>query len=92
MMQCITLVTYDIKINGKLSAHITPSRGLRQGDPLSPYLFLICAEGLSALIKKAVSDGNMEGVFVYRRVLGCLMIVLFSVKLQLQNVILYRGF
>lgn len=67
MMQCITSVTYDIKINGKLSAHITPSRGLRQGEPLSSYLFLICAEGLSALIKKAVSDGNMEGVFVYRR-------------------------
>ena len=54
MMQCITSVTYSIKINGKLSGKITPSRGLRQGDLLSPYLFLLCAKGLSDLIKKVV--------------------------------------
>ncbi|XP_075650222.1 uncharacterized protein LOC142620797 [Castanea sativa] len=50
-------------INGKLSGKITPSRGFRQGDPLSPYLFLLCAEGLSALIKKVVADGALEGVY-----------------------------
>ena len=54
MMQCITSVTYSIKINGKLSGKITPSRGLRQGDLLSPYLFLLCAKELSDLIKKVV--------------------------------------
>ena len=66
MMQCITSVTYSIRINGKQSGQIIPSRGLRQDDPLSPYLFLLCVEGLSALIKKAGSNGTMEGVFVYR--------------------------
>ena len=60
-MQCISLVTYAIRINGKLSEPFTPLQGLRQGDPLSPYLFLLCAEGLSVLIKNAVSEGNMEG-------------------------------
>lgn len=60
-MQCISLVTYAIRINGKLSEPFTLLQGLRQGDPLSPYLFLLCAEGLSALIKNAVSEGNMEG-------------------------------
>ena len=54
MMQCITSVTYSININGKLSGKITPSRGLRQGDLLSPYLFLLCAKELSDLIKKVV--------------------------------------
>lgn len=54
MMQCITTVSYAIWINGRPQGHIVPSQGLRQGDPLSPYLFLICAEGLSALLHLAI--------------------------------------
>ena len=40
----------------------TPTGGLHQGDPLSPYLFLICVEELSALIKKSIDDGVLHGV------------------------------
>ena len=36
IMQCVTTVTYAIKINGSPRGHIIPSRGIRQGDPLSP--------------------------------------------------------
>ena len=59
-MQCVTFVTYSIKINGKPRGNITPSRGLQQEDPLSPYLFLLCAEGLSSLISQAVECGQKE--------------------------------
>lgn len=66
IMLCITSVTYSIKINGKPTGHITPKRGIRQGDPLSPYLFLLCAEGLSTLIQQAVGRGQMDGISVCR--------------------------
>ena len=57
----------SVKINGKPKGHIVPSRGIRQGDPLSPYLFLLCAEGFSILIKKEVENGRLGGVAVCHR-------------------------
>jgi len=62
MMRCVSTVTYSIKINGRPRGHVTPSRGLHQGDPLSPFLFLFCAKGLSALIRKSVEFGLLSGV------------------------------
>ena len=66
LMTCISTVTYSIRINGRPHGHIVPSRGIRQGDPLSPCLFLLYAEGLFALIKKGVDDGRLEGIAVCR--------------------------
>ena len=62
VMRCVSTVTYSIKINGRPRGHIIPFRGLRQGDPLSPFLFLFCAEGLSTLIRKSVEFGLLNGV------------------------------
>ena len=55
-----------LRINGRPRGDICPLRGLKQGDPLFPYLFLICAKGLSALLKKLVHDGFMDGVTICR--------------------------
>jgi hypothetical protein len=66
IMECVSSVQYQVRVNGTESARITPSRGLRQGDPLSPYLFLLCAEGLSSLLKYEEEAGNIIGVKVCR--------------------------
>ena len=47
---------YPVFINREPKGFITQSRGIRQGDPLSPYLFLLCAEGLLGLSHKAVEN------------------------------------
>ncbi|CAB4294160.1 unnamed protein product [Prunus armeniaca] len=52
IMECVTIVSYSVLINGELSGHIIPSRSLRQEDPLSLFFFLIRVEGLKALIRR----------------------------------------
>jgi hypothetical protein len=64
VMKCVSSVSYLIKVNGELSDVFNPERGLRQGDPLSPYLFLLCAEGFSALLDKAEREGRLKVVKV----------------------------
>nr|XP_016500683.1 PREDICTED: uncharacterized protein LOC107819114 [Nicotiana tabacum] len=51
IMVCISTVSYSIVINGKSSAPFTAKRGVRQGDPLSPFLFVIAMDYLSRLLK-----------------------------------------
>jgi hypothetical protein len=50
MMACVTSVKYEVRFNSEETEKFSPTRGLRQGDHFSPYLFLICAEGLSNLL------------------------------------------
>ena len=66
VMSCVTTQSFSILINGKPYGMIHPSRGICQGDPLSPYLFLLCAEGFTALLKKAKSEGRIKGVSICR--------------------------
>lgn len=62
IMTCVRTVRYSILINGSLQGRIFPRRGLRQGNPLSPYLFLLCAEGLSSLITATMQRGHITGL------------------------------
>jgi hypothetical protein len=67
LMTCVRTVTYSILINGQPQGHIVPTRGLRQGDPLSPYFFIICAEALSSLLQYGGRHGSITGVPISRR-------------------------
>ncbi|XP_042939433.1 secreted RxLR effector protein 78-like [Carya illinoinensis] len=62
IMKCVTSVSFSILVNGNPTEPISPTQGLRQGDPLSPYLFLICTEALVSLLKNAELDRSVKGV------------------------------
>lgn len=51
VMACVQSASLSVRVNGVFSETFKPSRGIRQGDPISPYLFLICAEGITSLLK-----------------------------------------
>ena len=67
VMAYVSSITYAVRLNGQPCGLITPTRGLRQGDPLSPFLFLLCAEGLSALLHKASMRKDLNGVVASTR-------------------------
>ena len=67
VMSCIITPSFSILVNGRPCGNIIPSRGLRQGDPFSPYLFLLCVEGFTSLLAKAELDGIIKGVSICRR-------------------------
>ena len=61
---CVESVDYSVLVNNEVVGPIIPRRGLRQGDPLSPYLFIICVDGLSSLIRDVEERGIISGVRV----------------------------
>ncbi|CAN1281610.1 LINE-1 retrotransposable element ORF2 protein [Linum perenne] len=65
--ECLSSASMDILFNGNPKGFFTPTRGLRQGDPLSPLLFAICSEGLSRLLLAATTSGVLYGIRINRR-------------------------
>ena len=63
----VSTSSFSTKINGKAYGNIIPSRRLQQGDPLSPYLFLLCAKGFTSLLAKAEMENWIHRVFICKR-------------------------
>ena len=63
VLNCITTANFSIIINGKLKGLFCAQRGLRQGCPLSTYLFLICAESFSNLLMQAERQNLIHGLW-----------------------------
>lgn len=70
IMACVTTVRYSIKFNGTLIESFAPSRGLHQGDPLSPFLFLFVVDGLSLVLKEKVAHNDLSPLHVCRNAPG----------------------
>jgi hypothetical protein len=66
VMKCISSVSFSVRINGVFSEFFKSTRGIRQGDPISPYLFLLCSEGLSCMVKNIGPLYVSRGVRVSR--------------------------
>ncbi|XP_060964189.1 uncharacterized protein LOC133033466 [Cannabis sativa] len=66
LLTCVRSVSYKFVAGGQEVGPIVPTRGLRQGDPLSPYLFILCAEGFSALLNDYERRGRIRGCRVAR--------------------------
>ncbi|OAP05085.1 hypothetical protein AXX17_AT3G15320 [Arabidopsis thaliana] len=64
IMACVSSVSYSFLVKGSPKGQVLPSQGLRQGDPLSPYLFILCTEVLSGLCQRAQDSGQLPGIKV----------------------------
>lgn len=60
--QCVSTVSFSVNFNGEPQPFFKPTRGIRRGDPLSPYLFILVADVLSNLMKTTVDDGTIRGI------------------------------
>uniref|UniRef100_A0A803QPG7 Reverse transcriptase domain-containing protein n=1 Tax=Cannabis sativa TaxID=3483 RepID=A0A803QPG7_CANSA len=66
IMECVSSVSFSVLINGVPQKKFEPKRGLRQGDPLSPFLFLLCHDVFSKLIMRQQAKGLVQGISLSR--------------------------
>lgn len=62
IISCVKFVSFSILVNGVPKTIFYPSRGIRQGDYLSSYIFIIYAEALSCILNRAISEGSLYSV------------------------------
>ena len=87
VMQLVRTITYYFVRDGKMFGDVRSYRGVRQGDSISPYLYIICAEGLTGILRKYEESGLIHGCRVARDAprithLFLQMIVTYSLKLS----------
>ncbi|KAL8089279.1 hypothetical protein AgCh_038904 [Apium graveolens] len=66
IMSLIQSVSYGFLHDGCVFGNVIPTRGLRQGDPISPYIYILCSEGLTSLLRRAEEVGILHGCTIAR--------------------------
>ena len=67
IIDCINSVTFAVLLNGRSHGFIKPEREIRQGDPLSPFLFILCVEALVGILNRAENQGLLHGIELTER-------------------------
>lgn len=67
IMMCVSTANYVVLINGCPTGQIFSTRGIRQGDSISPYMFHICTETLSSMLSWAERKGILLGVLMSKK-------------------------
>lgn len=65
-MICITSVTYSFVHNGGVFGEVHPQKGIRQGNPMSPYIYILSVKGLSAILRRYEDTGLIHGCRIAR--------------------------
>jgi hypothetical protein len=65
IVNLVSTTSFSLLLNGAPSKPYWPMRGIKQGDPLSPFLFILMMEGLSRSIKSATATGEIKGIKPY---------------------------
>lgn len=67
IIQCVSTVSYHLVLNVMQYVSYRPSRGICQGDPLFPYIFILMAETLSAMLHRRALQGILRGIKLARQ-------------------------
>jgi hypothetical protein len=68
IMSCVTTSTFVVLFNGEATEFFKSGRGLHQGCPLSPLLFILVMEGLSLMLKSSITEGTITGIKVSKMI------------------------
>ena len=85
--ECVGTASASVLVNGCPTEEFPIERGLRQGDPLSPFLFLLVAEGFDVLMKALVSHNLFQPYRVVAGMSGCLIFSLLVIPLLLAIIV-----
>lgn len=66
VMTCDRTVSYSFIHEGEIFGDVQPQQGIRQGDPIYPYLYILCAEGLSSMLRRHEEMGLLHGCSIAR--------------------------
>lgn len=61
-MGCISLAAFNLQVDGHKVSTFNPKRGVRQGDPFSPYMFIVASKVLSLMIQTHIEKKDLKGV------------------------------